>query len=200
MRKKKVKKWCIRCKKLTCGHFTLNRKSVYLSLICGKQIIIKLVQKDILSSGTPGFCKAIFQKPRMYVMDKFDCKLMHNISEKFSSYLQIPGHLLHFIPIIIDIIIFRQVDNKRFSFIIKYMVHDTKLFLFFNPNFQWIYFLYIPRRLSPQLLMAFLYRHSSDAHAISMGFNMERYEDTHRTEQSAFSTIESIIYCFSIFF
>ena len=33
---KKVKKCCMRCKKLTCGCFTLNGKSVYLKLICEK--------------------------------------------------------------------------------------------------------------------------------------------------------------------
>ena len=85
-------------------------------------------------------------------------KLFYNVSTKFSNYLQIPGYLLHFIPTIIDIIIFRQVDNKRFNFIIKYMVHNTKLFFSFNPNFQWIYFLYILFGLIPRLLMAYLYR------------------------------------------
>ena len=65
-------------------------------------------------------------------------------------------------PTIIEIIIFRQVDNKRFNFVIKYMVHDAKLFLFFNSNFQWIYFLYILIGLNLQLLMTYLYRHSSD--------------------------------------
>ena len=102
---------------------------------------------------------------------------MYDISEKFLNYLQIPEHLLHFISIIIDIIILRQVDNKRFNFIMKYMVHDTKFFLFFNPKFRWIYFLY---GLSPQLLMPYLYRHSSDARA-SMGFNMQRNADNRRT-------------------
>ena len=119
---------------------------------------------------------------------------MYNVCEKFLNYLQIPGHLLHFISIIIDIIILRQVDNKRFNFIIKYMVHDTKFFLFFNPNFQWIHFLY---GLSPQLLMAYLYRHSSDARAISMGFNMQWYGDNCRTLYAAFSNIELMTYCFS---
>ena len=119
---------------------------------------------------------------------------MYDISEKFLNYLQIPEHLLHFISIIIDIIILRQVDNKRFNFIIKYMVHDTKFFLFFNPNFQWMYFLY---RLSPQLLMTYLYRHSSDTCAISMGFNMQRYGDNCRTLLPAFSAIELMTYCFS---
>ena len=76
-------------------------------------------------------------------------------------------------PTITDIIIFRQVDNKRFNFIIKYMVHDTKLFLIFNPNFQRIYFLYVLIGLTPQLLMTYLYRHSSHEHDIlidSMSF------------------------------
>ena len=86
---------------------------------------------------------------------------MYNVSKKFSNYLQIPGSL-HFIPTIIDITIFRQVDNKRFNFNTKYIVYDAKLFLFFNPNFQRIYFLYVLIGLSPQLLMGYLYRHSSD--------------------------------------
>ena len=126
------------------------------------------------------FCKPFFRNWRCLLWTSLTIlsKLMHNISEKFLNYLQIPGHLLHFISIIIDIIILRQVDNKRFNFIIKYMVHDTKFFLFFNPNFQWIYFLY---GLSPQLLMAYLYRHSSDARATSMGFNMQGYRDNCRT-------------------
>ena len=41
---KKKKKYCMRCKKLTCGRFSLNRKSVYICLICGKQVDIKPVQ------------------------------------------------------------------------------------------------------------------------------------------------------------
>ena len=101
-------------------------------------------------------------------MDKFDCvgNFLYNISKNFSKYLQIPSYLLHFIPTIIDIIIFRQVNNKKLNFITKYMVQDTELFLFVNPNFQWIHFLYILFGLSPQLLMAYLYRHSSDARDI----------------------------------
>ena len=95
-------------------------------------------------------------------------------------------------PTITDIIIFRQVDNKKFNLIIKYMVHDKKIFLFFNPNYQWIYFLYILIGLSPKLLMAYLYRHSSDETDTltdSMPFH----------EKQAFSAIESMTYCFSIF-
>ena len=30
--------------------------------------------------------------------------------------------------------------------------------------------------------MAYLYKYASDAHAISMGFNMKRYGDSRRTE------------------
>ena len=118
----------------------------------------------MLSSGTLGFCKPFFRNRRCLLWKCLNVlsKLMYNISKRLFSYLQITGYLLHFIPTIIDIIIFRQVDNKEFNFIIKYMVHDTKLFLFFNPNFQWIHFLYIFTRLSPQLLMAYLYRHSSE--------------------------------------
>ena len=74
------------------------------------------------------------------------------------------------IPTIIDIIIFRQAGRKSFNFIIKYMVHDKKLFLFFNLNFYWIYFLYIFIGLSPQLLMTYLYRHSSDERDILIDF------------------------------
>ena len=138
----------------------------------------------MLSSETIAFCKSFFRKRRCLLWTSLTIlsKLMYNISEKFLNYLQIPGHLL------------RQVDNKRFNFIIKYMVYDTKFSLFFNPNFQWIYFLY---GLSPQLLMAYLYRHSSDSRAISMGFNMQRYGDNCRTLQAAFSTIVLMTYCFS---
>ena len=123
--------------------FSAKHKSVYLGLTCGKRIIIKPVQRNMLSSGTPGFSKPFFRNRRCPLRTSLTVlsKLMHIISKKLSNYWQIPGHLLHFIPIIIDIIIFRQVDNKRFSFIIKYTVHDTKLFFFFNPNFQGIYFL-----------------------------------------------------------
>ena len=152
----------------------MKHKSVHLSLTCGKQIIVEPVHRNMLSSGTPGFYKPIFRNRRCPLRASLTVlsKLMHIISKKLSNYWQIPGHLLHFIPIIIDIIIFRQVDNKRFSFSIKYMVHDTNIFLFFNSNFQGIYFLYILSGLSPQLLMTYLYNHSSDADAISMGFNM----------------------------
>ena len=90
--------------------------------------------------------------------------------------------MLYFLPILIDIIIFRQVDNKRFSFINKYMAHDAKLFLFFNPILQGIYFLYVLPGLSPQLLMTYLYKHSPDAYDISMRFNVNRYGDNRRTE------------------
>ena len=126
------------------------------------------------------FCKPFFRNWRCLLWTSLTIlsKLMHNISEKFLNYLQIQGHLLHITSIIIDIIILRQVDIERSNFIIMYMVHDTKIFLFFNPNFQWIYFLY---RLIPQLLMAYLYKHSSDTCAISMGFNMQRYRDNRRT-------------------
>ena len=78
------------------------------------------------------------------------------------------------------------------------MVHGTKLFLFFNPNFQGIYFHYILSGLSTQLLMTYLYKHSSDAHVISMGFNMKRYVDNCRTEEPTFSDIESMAYYFSV--
>ena len=44
--RKNSKKCCMRCKKLTCARFTLNRKSVYLKLTCEKQIIIKPVQSE----------------------------------------------------------------------------------------------------------------------------------------------------------
>ena len=116
----------------------------------------------MLSSGTPGFCKPFFRNPRcpLWTCLTVLSKLIYNISKKFLNYLQIPGYLLHFIPTIIGIIIFRQVHNKTFNSIIKYIVHDTKLFLFFNPNFQSIYFLYVLIGLSSQLLMGYLYRHS----------------------------------------
>ena len=134
----------------------------------------------MLSRETLGFCQPFFKNRRCPLCTSLTVlsKLTYSISEKFLNYLQTQGHLLHITSIIIDIIILRQVDNKRPNFIIMYMVHDTKFFLFVNPNFQWIYFLY---RLSPQLLMAYLYKHSSDTYAISMGFNMQRYRDKRRT-------------------
>ena len=48
--------------------------------------------------------------------------------------------------------------------------------------------------------MANLYRNSSDARAISKGFNMLRYGENRRTDEPTFSVIESMTYCFSIFF
>ena len=48
--------------------------------------------------------------------------------------------------------------------------------------------------------MANLYRNSSDARAISKGFNMQQYEDNGKTDKPTFSVIESMTYCFSIFF
>ena len=122
----------------------------------------------MLSSGTSG--KPFFRNRRYRLSTRLTVlsTLMYNVSKKFSNYLQIPGYSLHFIPTIIDITIFRQVDNKWFNFTIKYIVHDAKLFLFFNPNFQWIYFLYIRIGLSPQLLMGYLYRHSSDERDVDM--------------------------------
>ena len=119
---------------------------------------------------------------------------MYNISGKFSNYLQIPGHLLHFIPTIIDIIIFRQVDNKRFNLIIKYMVHNMKKKNLFNGSFYWIYFFYMLSALSPQLLMAYFHRHSSDARVVSMEFNMQQYGDNLEQNSQLFQP-----YCFPIF-
>ena len=164
--------------------FYTKHKSVYFSLTCRKQVNIEPVQRNMLSSGTLGFCKPSFRNRRCPLRGSLTVlsKLIHIISKRLSNYWQIPGHLLHFIPIIIDIIIFRQVDRKRFSFIIKYMVPDTKRSLFFNPSFQGIYFLYVLSGSSPQLLMTYLYKHSNDAHAISMGLNMKRYVDNRRTE------------------
>ena len=79
---KKVKKCCIRCKKLTCWRFTLNKKFVYLSLTCGKQIIIKPVWRDMLSSGTPGFCKSFFRNCRYPLWTSLTVlsKLMYGIT------------------------------------------------------------------------------------------------------------------------
>ena len=143
----------------------------------------------VLSGGTLSFCKTFFRNRKCLLWTVLS-KFVHNISEKFLNYLQISGNLLNFIIYIIN---FRQVDNKRFNFFIKYTAHYTKFFLFFNPNFQWIYFL---NGLSPQLLMAYLYRNSKDASAISMRFNMQRYGENRRTEEPAFSAIESMTYCF----
>ena len=102
-----------------------------------KQKQSNLSKVDMPCSGHLAFADP-FQEPQVSVMDKFDCisltvlsKLIFNISKKLSNHLQIPGYLLHFITTIIGIIIFRQVDNKRLNFIIKHIVHDTKLLSFF---------------------------------------------------------------------
>ena len=170
--------------------FYAKHKSVYLSPTCEKQIIIEPVQRNMLSSGTPDICKPFFRNRRCPLRTSLTVlsKLMHIISKRLSNYWKIPGHLLHFVPIIIDIIIFRQVDNKRFTFINKYMVHDTKHFLFFNPNFQGIYFLYVLSGLSPQLLMTYLYKHSSDTHAISIGFNIKWHREIVEQNSQLFQT------------
>ena len=44
--KKSQKKCCICLKKLTCRRFTLNKKSVYLNIICKKRIITKPVLSE----------------------------------------------------------------------------------------------------------------------------------------------------------
>ena len=103
--------------------FYAKKKSIYLNLICEKQIIIKPAWRDMLSSRTPGFCKTFFRNGRCPLWTSLTVlsKLMYNISEKLLNYLQIPGYLLHFISAIIDIIISREVDNRRFNFITKYI-------------------------------------------------------------------------------
>ena len=67
--------------KANCRRFTLNRKSVYLSLTCGKQIIIKPVQRDKLSSRTPSFCKPFFRNRRcpLWITLTVLSKLIYNI-------------------------------------------------------------------------------------------------------------------------
>ena len=151
----------MRCKKLTCACFTLNRKSVYLKLTCEKQIIIKPVQSEHAIQRDTWLLQTLFRNRRCSLGTLWTVlsKSMYNISKRFSNNLQITGYLLHLIRSTIYIIIFTQVDNKRFNFIIKDRVYDTKLFLFLNANFQWIHFLYISIGLSPQLLMSYLCRH-----------------------------------------
>ena len=41
--------------------FYAKHKSVYLNLTCEKQMIIEPVQRNMLSSGTAGFCKPFFR-------------------------------------------------------------------------------------------------------------------------------------------
>ena len=96
-------------------------------------------------AGYPALANAFFRNRRCSSWARLTVlsKLMYGISKKISNYLQMPEYLLHFSPTIINITMFRQVDNKRFNFIINYMVHDTKLFLFFNLNLQWMCFLNI---------------------------------------------------------
>ena len=66
--------------------FYAKHKSVYLRLTCGKQIIIEPVQRNMLSSGTPGFCKPIFRNRRYPLRASLSVlsKLMHIISKKLS--------------------------------------------------------------------------------------------------------------------
>ena len=127
--------------------FYAKHKSVYLSITCGKQVIIKPVQRNMLSSRRPGFCKPIFRNRRCPLRARLTVlsKWMHIISKKLSNYWQISGYLLYFISIIIDLIIFRQVDNKRFSFIIKYMSMIRNIFSSLIPIFRgYILFTYFP--------------------------------------------------------
>ena len=129
----------------------------------------------MLSSGTLGFCNPFFRNHRCPLWKRFTVlsELMHDISKLI------------------------------FNFFNKYMAHDTKLFLFFNPNFQWIHFLYICIGLSPQLLMAYLYRHSCLQRDILIDSMRILWDsicgDNRRTEQGAFPIIQLMTYCFSIF-
>ena len=66
--------------KLTCLRFMLNRNSVYLSLICGKQIITKHVQRGMLSGGTLSFCKPFFRNRKCLLWTALS-KFVYNISE-----------------------------------------------------------------------------------------------------------------------
>ena len=99
-------------KKLTCWHFTLNRKSFYLGLIYGKKII---TPKPVHSGHRDAWLlQTLFRNHRWPLWTSFTLSsiLILNISQKFSNYLQTSGYFIH-------IIIFRQVDNKRFNFIIS---------------------------------------------------------------------------------
>ena len=102
---KKSRKLLHTLQKANMRAFYARQKSVYFSLTCGKQ--------SNLSKGTcletPGFCKPFIRNCRYSLQASLTVlsKLMQIISKKLSNYWQIPGNLLHFIPIIIDIIIFR---------------------------------------------------------------------------------------------
>ena len=111
-------------KKLTCWHFTLNRKSFYLGLIYGKKIITpKPVHSGHAMQRDTWLLQILFRNHRCPLGTSLTLSsiLIFNISQKFSNYLQILGYFIH-------IIIFRQVDNKSFNFIMKFMVHDTNFF------------------------------------------------------------------------
>ena len=119
------------CKKLTCGRFTLNKKSQFvLALFAASKQLSNLSKGTCYLARHMAFGNPCFKNHRclLWINATVLSKLIYNISGKFSIYLQIPRHLLHFIPTIIDIIIFTQVDIKRFNLITKYMVHDMKLF------------------------------------------------------------------------
>ena len=63
--------------------FYAKHKSVYPSLTCGKQVIIKPVQRNMLSSRIPGFCKPFFRNRRCLLRTSWTVlsKLMHIISK-----------------------------------------------------------------------------------------------------------------------
>ena len=68
--------------------FYSKHKSVHLSITCGKQVIIEPVQRNMLSSGRPGFCKPIFRNCRCPLRASLTVlsKLMYIISKKLSNY------------------------------------------------------------------------------------------------------------------
>ena len=68
--------------------FDAKHKSVYLSLTCGKQVIMEPVQRNML---TPDFCKPIFRNRKYLLRESLTVlsKLMHIISKKLSLFLHL---------------------------------------------------------------------------------------------------------------
>ena len=88
---KKSRKLLHTLQKANMRSFDAKHKSVYLSLTCGKQIIMEPVQRNMLSGGTPGFCKPIFRNRKCLLRESLTVlsKLMHIISKKLSLFLHL---------------------------------------------------------------------------------------------------------------
>lgn len=135
-------------------------------------------------------------------------KLIFDIFKKLSYYLQIPGCSLYLITTMINIIIFRKLDNKILDFIIQWMVHDLKLF-FFNLMNDIIYPIsdgYIFFTYFQDVVHNFWWLTCINIQVANIRFwliphrSMQWYRGNHRTKWPDFSAIESMIWCFQYIF